>query len=480
VTDLKIATNSGSMASFSDEEIAGLTMGLRGKLVRPGEGGYDEARMVYNGMFNKQPGAIIRVRMTDDVVEAVRFAAANDLVLAVRGGGHSVAGKSSCESGLLIDMSQLNGVVLDRKTNTVKVQGGATWGDVDAETQPFGLGVPGGVVSETGVAGLTLNGGIGWVRAKYGLSCDNMIGAEVVTPSGEVVTANAIENADLFWALRGGGGNFGLVTTFEFKVQTYGPVVQAAIVMYGLEDAAIVLPRWRDWVTKAPDDVTAAALLWTVPANPHMPPPVHGKRVLILAAVYSGSDLAMGEQIMKPTQHMGTPIFDMSGPIPFRVLQSAFDTVFPVDGTVSSYWKATYTRELTDDALSVIVDAGLKRSSEYSMINVSHMGNGVRKVGATETAYLDRDAHFIVSLDANWLDKSPGTQHIAWARRTFDRLQPFSTGGIYLNFLGEEGRDSDASVKQAFGANYQRLVDVKTKYDPRNLFRLNQNIKPRE
>jgi len=239
------------------------------------------------------------------------------------------------------------------------------------------------------------------------------------------------------------------------------------------------LPKWRDWVVAQPDEVTALAIPWTAPVSDHLPPPIQGKRVLILGSVYAG-DMTMGEKVMDGVRHLGTPLFDMSGPIPFRALQGAFDPFFPVDGTVSSYWKAAYTKELTDGALDVIVDAALNRTSEYSLINVSHMGNGVRKVPASETAYLDRDAHFIVSMDANWLDKSPGAEHIAWARRTFDRLQPFSTGGIYLNFLGEEGRDSDASVKQAFGANYQRLVDVKTKYDPKNLFRLNQNIKPHE
>ncbi len=477
--DLHLKTNSGGMEKFSDDDLAGLMMSLRGSLIRPGDAAYDGARKIYNGTANNQPGAILKARTTGDVVEGVKLASAHDLVLAVRAGGHSVAGKSTCDGGLVLDLTELNGVFLDRKSQTVKVQGGATWGDVDAETQPFGLGVPGGIVSETGVAGLTLNGGIGWVRSKYGLSCDNMVGAEVVTAAGEVVTANATENADLFWALRGGGGNFGIVTNFEFQAHPYGPMIQAAIPMYALEDARTVLPKWRDWLKTKPEDVTCAVVGWTVPDDPHMPPPVIGKRVLIVASVYCGSDMAAGEKVMEATRSFGTPIFDMSGPMPFRILQSAFDPVFPVDGTVSSYWKSTYANDLSAGAIEVLAEAIENRTSEYTLFNLSHMGNGVTSVSPTATAYSERGANFIFSLDANWLGGGPGTEHIEWARKTWDRLQPFSTGGIYLNFLGEEGADTESAVRKGFGPNYDRLVDVKTKYDPKNLFRLNQNIKPR-
>lgn len=453
MADLKIKTNSGTTASFQEEDLAELMMSLRGPLLRPEDAAYEPARHVYNGMFaGRHPGAILRARSTADVIDAVRFAANHDLVVAVRGGGHSVAGNSICDDGLIIDLTELNGIHLDRKAGTVRVQGGATWGDVDRETQAFGLATPGGVVSTTGIGGLTLNGGIGWLRNKHGLSCDNLVSAEVVTASGELITASAAENPDLFWALRGGGGNFGVVTSFEFKVHPVGPIVPAALVMYPLAEAANVLRKWRDWLPDAQEDITSNAIPFTVPVSEHMPPPVHGQQVLIIAGVYPG-DVEEGLRLIQPLRELGTPLFDMSGPLPFRAMQSSFDFFFPLENPLISYWKSIYLNELGDDAIEILAEAANNRTSELSMINIVHLGKGVRSVGAKETAFGERTASFMISLDANWRDTTGDTaRHAAWARSYWDRLNPLSTGGVYLNFVGAEDKDADKLVRSAFGA----------------------------
>jgi FAD/FMN-containing dehydrogenase len=477
---LQIAGNSTSTATIDDGKIEELRMSLRGPLLTPGDPSYEEARVIYNGAFDRRPALIISCRSTGDVIEAVNLARASDLLVAVRGGGHSVAAYSTNDGGLVIDLSDMNGVYLDRKTGSVRAGGGATWGDTDAETQAFGLAVPGGVVTTTGIAGLTLSGGIGWLRNKYGLSCDSLISAEVVLASGDVVTASAEEHEDLYWALRGGGGNFGVVTSFEFQAHPVGPMVFAALPVYAQADAAAIMRRWRDLLPSLPDEVTTATVLWTGPVDPHLPPEVHGKDICITAAVYAGPS-EEGERVLQPLRELGTPIFDMSGVLPFRGVQSAFDPFFPSTATVCSYWKSTWLNEMSDAAIDVIAEAAMDRSSSYSLVNVPFFSGAATRVGARETAFGERPS-FMVSLDANWLDKSDdGAAHKGWARSTWDKLQPHSTGKVYLKFMGQEeqGAEVEAITHSAFGANYERLVDVKTKYDPTNLFRLNQNIKPR-
>jgi FAD/FMN-containing dehydrogenase len=376
----------------------------------------------------------------------------------------------------MIDLSLMNGVFVDTSGRTVRAQGGATWGDVDRETQAHGLVAPGGVVSTTGIGGLTLNGGLGWVRNKYGLSCDNLVAAEVVTAKGEVVTASATENPDLFWALRGGGGNFGVVTSFQFRLHPLGPIVAAAIPMYPLQDAARVLRRWRDWVKSSPDEVTSAAVCWTIPESPFMPPPVHGKAVIITAGLFAGAP-EDGEKVLQPLRELGEPLFDMSGPLPFRAMQSAFDPFFPTDGQVLSYWKSVYADTLSDALIDVISDIANDRPSPMTLINVPYFGGAVQRIRPDETAFATRNS-FMVSIDGNWFDKGQNDAQIAWVRQAWDKVRPHSTGAIYLNFLGAEEQGNEAIVRSAFGANYDRLVQVKRKYDPQNLFHLNQNIKP--
>jgi FAD/FMN-containing dehydrogenase len=473
---VQMAANSGSVATIEDAKITEMRMSLRGPIITQEDPAYDESRLIYNAMFDKRPGMIIRCRSTADVIDAINFGRENDLLIAVRGGGHNVAGNSSCDDGLLIDLSLMNAVFLNRKSKTVRVQGGATWGDVDRETQAFGLAVPGGIVSETGVAGLTLNGGIGWLRSKYGLSCDNLLSAEVVTASGEVLTASAEENPDLYWALRGGGGNFGVVTSFEFQAHPVGPIVAAALPVYPIEEAGSLMRKWRDFVAAAPDEVTSAVVMWTFPVVDALPEEIRGKAVCVTAAVYAG-DPARGEEVLIPLRKLSTPLFDMSGQLPYRGVQSSFDPFFQ-KGTVSSYWKSLFVREMSDEVIDLVTKAAQSRTSSYSLMNVPYMGNGVRRVSPDATAFAARDAAFMVSIDANWLEKGRNDTHIAWARGLWDALQPYSTGDVYLNFMGQEDQDADKLVRAGLGRNYERLAQIKAKHDPKNLFRINQNIKP--
>lgn len=479
MSGLNIVTLSGGQAEVDELEVAGLSANLRGPLLRPGDDAFDEARTIFNGMFDRRPGAIIRASGTADVVDAVRFANKHNLLMAIRAGGHSIPGNSSCEGGLLLDLSPMRGVYVDRTANTAHVQGGATWADVDRETQLYGLAAPGGVVSNTGVAGLTLNGGLGYLRGKYGFSCDNLVSAEVVTATGDVLIASDSENEDLFWALRGGGGNFGVVTSFVFRLHPIGPDVAAAITFYDPADASSVLKKWRTWMVGAPDEVTSNAVFWTGAVSPHMPEPVQGKEILIVVGVYTGP-AEDGARVMKPLRELGQPIFDMSGPLPFRVLQSAFDFVFPVDGSVSAYFKSLYLDDLSDSVIELLMQAAASRPSSISLVNIPHSGRGVREVPRDATAFAGRGAPFIVSFDSLWPTGAEDAPNVAWARDNWSKLEPYSTGATYLNFVGEEdGVRGPQLVQAAFAANYERLVQIKTKFDPTNFFRLNQNIQPR-
>jgi FAD/FMN-containing dehydrogenase len=473
---IKIATTSGNLAVIDEPEFNELQMKLSGHLYRTGDPGYDEARVIFNGMFDRRPALIASCRGAADVMGAVQFARRHQLLLAVRGGGHSVAGNSMCDDGLVIDLSQMKSVIVDRKRRIACVQGGATWADVDRETQAFSLATPGGIVSHTGVAGLTLGGGIGWLRNKYGLSCDNLISAEVVTADGTVLTASDKENADLFWALRGGGGNFGIVTSFEFTLHPIGPAVATLFSMYPMASTRNVMKRWREWVTSAPEEVTSEISAWTAPAAPGLPSSVHEKSVVIASGVYAG-DPEEGMRVLQPLCEFGEPLGEIAGAIPYRSLQCAFDPFFPNTGEVISYWKSLYLRDLTDRAIEILADCGEDRSSHSTMVLVMHMGGAVRRVRSDETAYPIRDASYVANFMGSWRNAQENSQHIAWVRQAWNRLLPHSTGAGYLNFFGHEERDADTLVRSIFGSNYHRLIEIKAKYDPTNLFRLNHNIK---
>jgi FAD/FMN-containing dehydrogenase len=469
---IEISTLSGGTARLADEQVEELRMLFHGPLYAPGDPGYDEVRVVQNGMFDRRPGLIIQCSGSADVIDAVNLAREHGLLTAVRGGGHSIAGLCSCDGGLLIDLSEMRGVWVDSDARVVRVQGGATWGDVDRETQQVGLVVPGGVVSTTGVGGLTLGGGIGWVHRKYGLACDNLRAVELVTADGELTRASEAENADLFWGLRGGGGNFGVVTAFEFDAHPFGPIAMCAAPIYGVDNANDIMRLWRDWASTSPDEITTRAVFWSMPADPHLPEAVHDQQVLILGAVHTGSP-EEGARALQPIREFGTPLADLSEQMPFRVFQAAFDPFFP-RGQVSSYWKSSYMNELSDDAIDFIAKVATSRPSPLTLVHVPLLGGAMGRVAATDTAFGDRSAPYMLSVDGNWTE-GDDDRNVAWVRDVMREAERFTTGGTYLNFDGHDEESGDL-VEAAYGANFAKLRELKRKYDPNNLFRLNNNI----
>ncbi len=472
---------SGLVRDIDDQDLEGFLSTFRGPALRPDTKAYEEARVVFNRVHDRRPGLIVRCSGTADVVAAVKFAARKKLLVATRGGGHSVASDSSCQGGLVIDLSEMAGVYVDPVGRTARVQAGATWGDLDRETQLHGLGVPGGAVSTTGVAGLTLGGGIGWLRRKHGLSCDSLLSVEIVTADGQVLTASPQQHPDLFWALRGGGGNFGVVTSLEFKLTSVGPMVQVVIPFYPIEDAPKIYRAWRDWVATIPDDVTTHAHTWTIPEDPPvMPPEIRGKAVIFTPAVYAGPS-ENGDNVLAPAGRSGTPLFSMSGPMPYTAVQQLFDPFFGELGKHLCYWKSLFLNELSDPVIDILVRRVAERPDPWTLINVAALGGAISRVGTQETAYLSRTAPFMVSIDGVWHDPAKSEATIAWVRSFWKELEPHSTGAIYLNFLSDaEGGDVAMEAARAvYGASWDRLAEVKAKYDPTNLFHVNINIAPR-
>jgi FAD/FMN-containing dehydrogenase len=456
------------------EAIQGFVDGVRGAVLRAGDHGYDDARTIWNGLIDRRPAVIVQCSGAADVVDAVNFARDQNLLLSIKAGAHNVAGNAVNDGGLVIDLSQMRGVHVDPSTQTVRAHGGATWGDTDRETQLFGLAVPGGVVSTTGIAGLTLHGGVGHLRRKYGLSIDNLISVDIVTADGQLRRASATENEDLFWAVRGAGSNFGVVTSFEFQAHPVGPMVMVGAVFYPLEDVKELLPAWRDYMAEAPDDLSSLAFCWSVPAAEPFPPEHHGKPVLVLAAAYAGS-VEDGEAIVQPLRDLGEPVIDLSGPWPWLGLQSGFDALFPKGGLY--YWKSRALAQLSAAAIDVIADFAARRPSPLTDISVWHHGGAMSQVDETETAYAGRDAPFLVTGEASWTDPSQTDEAIAWGREFWDAIGRHSTGGLYLNFPGF-AEEKEELVKAGYGPNYERLGKLKAEHDPTNLFRMNLNITP--
>ena len=460
--------------SLEPEAIQGFVEGVRGAVVRPGDQGYDDARAIWNGLIDRRPALIVQCTGAADVVDAVNFAREHNVLLSVKGGGHNVAGNAVNDGGLVIDLSQMRGVHVDPSTKAVRVQGGATWGDCDRETQLFGLAVPGGVVSTTGVAGLTLHGGVGHVRRKHGLSIDNLLSVDIVTADGQLRRASATENEDLFWAVRGAGSNFGVVTSFEFRAHPVGPMVMVGAIFYPQDLARTVLPAWRDYMASAPDELSSLAFFWNVPEHEPFPPEHHGKPVVILAAVYSGS-VEDGEPVVQPLRELAQPLVDLSGPWPWLGLQSGFDALFPPGQF--RYWKSRAFAELAEEAIDEIADWAARRPTPLTDITIWHHGGAMSRVGESETAYAGRDAPFLVTGEASWTEPSQTDEAIAWGRAFWDAMGRHSTGGIYLNFPGL-GEEKEELVRAGYGVNYDRLAALKAKYDPTNLFRMNLNITP--
>ena len=454
--------------------IADFRASLRGTVLQMGDPGYDEARRIQNGLIDRHPALIVRCAGTADVVAAVTFAREHALTLSIKGGGHNVTGNAMNDGGLVIDLSGMRAVYVDPDARMVRAQGGATWGDVDRETQLFGLAVPGGVVSTTGIAGLTLHGGLGHLRGLYGLSLDNLLEVEIVTADGEVRTANSTQHPDLFWAVRGAGSNVGVVTSFLFRAHKIGTVVQLCAPAYPMEDAVAVLRGWRDYVERAPEAVSSLALLWTIPDVDAFPPEARRQPVVLTPAVYAGPP-EEGERVMQPLRELGTPVLDLSHAARYTDLQAAFDPFFPKGGLY--YWKSTYVDELDDAAIGTIVRRGMARRSPKSAVTVWRLGGAVGRVNPTATAYFRRDAPYLVTAEATWDDPAENEPNIRWSRASLEELRPFSRGGMYLNFPGF-GEEKEPLLRATFGPNYERLVAVKERYDPGNLFHMNLNIRP--
>ena len=460
----------------SAEALEELQTQLRGSALGAEDPGLAEVREVFNAMHEGRPGVAVSCSGTADVADAVNFAREQGLTVAVRGGGHSIAGLSAIEGGMLIDLAPMRGVHVDPDRRLAYVQGGALWGDVDRETQRFGLVAPGGVVSDTGVGGLTLGGGYGWVRRKYGLSCDSVVEAQVVTADGQVLKASENENSDLYWAIRGGSGNFGIVTSFTFELHPLGPEVAFSATFYPLEDYADILRGWREYVSGAPDEVTSVCVSITFPADPQMPEAVHDRPVVIVGGVYAG-DVDEGMRETEPLRKLGTPLFDMSGPTPFAVVQTGFDPLFP-RGEIRAYWKSQYLEELSDEAIEVIAAKAQERPAPLTLVNVFQMGGAIAKVDPEDTAFATRSAPYMVSIDGMWSDPADDEANVAWTRSAWEAVKEYGTGEVYLNFTGRADEAPSAGVDTALGRNLARLAEVKAKYDPDNFFRVNDNIKP--
>ncbi len=463
-----------NVEATADEALRAFAAGVRGAVLSPGDDGFDDARTIWNGLIDRRPALIVQCTGAADVVDAVNFAREHNLLLSIKGGGHNVAGNAVNDGGLVIDLSQMRGVHVNQSTRTVRAEGGALWGDCDRETQLHGLAVPGGVVSTTGIAGLTLHGGVGHLRRKLGLSIDNLLSVDIVTADGQLRRASATENEDLFWAVRGAGSNFGVVTSFEFQAHPVGPMVMVGAVFYPLEQVRELLPAWRDYMASAPTELSSIAICWNVPPHEPFPPEHHGKPVLIIAGAYAGS-LEDGEPVVQPLQELGQPLIDLSGPWPWLGLQSGFDALFPKGGLY--YWKSRALADLSGAAIDEIADWAGRRPTPQTDIVIWHHGGAMSRVDEAATAYGGRDAQFLVTGEATWTDPAQTDEVIAWGREFWEAMGQHSTGGIYLNFPGL-GEEKEELVRAGYGTNYDRLVTLKTKYDRDNLFRMNLNITP--
>lgn len=465
-------TTMGEETMLATDVVEEFRKSLHGKLLAPDSEGYDEARTIWNGMIDRRPALIARCTNADDVVQSVNFAREHNLLLAVRGGGHNIAGNAVCDNGLMIDLSLMNSVQVDPQNQTARVGGGTTLGEFDKATQEHGLATPVGINSTTGVAGLTLGGGFGWLSRRYGLSIDNLISADIVTADGSLLRASENENPDLFWGIRGGGGNFGVVTTFEFKLHKVGPEVLAGLIVHPLDDARKVFQFYRDFIANSPEECACWFVLRQAPPFPFLPEEWHGKNILGLAVCYFG-DIAEGESVLKPLRDFGNPIADIIGPMPYTAWQSMLDAG-QVPGE-RNYWKSNDFTELSDGLIDVFIDYASRLPDPQSEIACANLGDAVERVPIEATAYTHRNAHFVTSIHGRWNDPANDEECIAWARDLNEATAPFSTGGVYVNFLTKEEGNR---VRAAYGPNYERLVAVKNKYDPTNLFQLNQNIQP--
>jgi FAD/FMN-containing dehydrogenase len=449
---------------LDDATVQPLRTALRGQLIRPGDPGYDDARRVDNAMIDRRPGIIARCAGTADVLAAVRFAREHDLLVSVRAGGHNVAGHAVCDGGLVVDVSRMKGVRVDPVARTARAAAGVTWGEYDHETQAFGLASTGGVISTTGVAGLTLGGGVGWLNGAFGTACDNLVAADVVTADGRFLRASEREHEDLFWGLRGGGGNFGIVTSFEYQVHPLGPVVLAGPVFHPASQAREVLRFYREFTAEEPDALTTYAGLLTGP---------DGTPLVGMVPCYAGPP-ERGEQLVARLRKFGAPVADQVGPMPYVAVQQMFDAALPAGRL--NYWKSSLATQVTDTLIDAIVDHMARVPSPHTMVMLEHYHGAYSRKRPADTAYRHRATTYDVVIIANWTDPAASDRNVRWTRDLFRAVQPELSAGVYVNFLDQD--DGADRVRAAYGENYDRLVALKRKYDPTNFFRMNQNIRP--
>ena len=467
-----IRTRSGDDSSLTADDISTLAQSLRGELLLPATPKYEEARRIWNGMIEHRPSLIARCRSSADVVQAVRYAAEHDLLVAVRGGGHNIAGNALVDQGFVIDLSQMRSVRVDPGNRVAWVEPGARLCDVDHDTQEFGLATPLGINSTTGVAGLTLGGGYGWLSRLHGLTVDNLLAADIVTADGELLTVSERDHPDLFWAIRGGGGNFGVVTSFTFELHPVGPQVMAGLVIYPFEQAADVLGRYREIVADAPDALTAWVVMRKAPPLPFLAPEVHGQNVVVIPVCHVGS-MEDAEREVKPLRTMGRAHADTVRPVAYTTFQATFDPLLAAGAR--NYWKTNNFLRLSDRLTDTLVEQAAELPGPMCEIFLAQLGGAVSRRPDDATPYAGRDAQFVMNVHARWDDAVDDERFVSWARSVYGITAKYAAPNAYVNFLTA---DEGARVRDAYGENYERLVAVKTKYDPRNMFRVNQNVVP--
>jgi FAD/FMN-containing dehydrogenase len=457
---------------ISQTAVSMLRKRIRGAVLTDADEGYDRARQVWNAMIDRKPGVIARCTDASDVQAVIDFAHDMNVLLSVRGGGHNIAGSAVCDAGVMIDLSLMKSVQVDPVARTVRVAPGVTLGELDRETQAFGLITPTGINSTTGIAGLTLGGGFGWISRKFGLTIDNLVSADVVTADGRRVKASEKDNADLFWALRGGGGNFGVVTSFEFALHPLGPEVMSGLIVYPLTQARDLIERYRDIAAASPDELTCWFVVRAAPPLPFLPKEVHGTGIIVFAACYAGP-MDAADRAMKPLRAMGKPIADVIGPHPFSGWQTTLDPLLTAGAR--NYWKSHAFATIEDGLIDVLVEYAGKLPSAETELAFVQLGGAINRVPSEATAYPHRDVGFHINLHTRWRDPAEDATCIAWARSLFDACTPFASGGTYVNFIPEDDKDG---VRRAYLGNAKRLAAIKAKFDPQNLFRINQNIRP--
>ncbi len=461
-----------TISVLDEAAVTAFRASMRGTVLGPEDTSYEIHRRVWNRMIDKHPRLIARCAGVADVLAALQFARDQHLLVAVRGGGHNVAGNATCDDGLVIDLSPMKGVRVDPVHRTVQAQAGLTWGELDRETQAFGLATPGGLISTTGIAGLTLGGGIGWLTRKYGLACDNLLSVDVVTADGRFLTANDTEHADLFWGVRGGGGNFGIVTSFQYRLHPLSTVL-GGLIVYSASQAQEALRFYRDFCVTASEELTTIASFATLPADPSLPQDLHHLPVVVVGACHTGP-LDAAERAVQPLRAFGPPLLDALSPTPYCALQTMQDAAFPAG--LQHYWRSAYLDELSDEIIALLAEHAAAVTSPLCGIDIHQMGGAAARVPAGATAFGHRDAAYLINMYAVWTDPSEAERHIAWLGRLSVALRPFSRG-LYVNFLADT---VESGVRDSYDvAAYERLVALKTAYDPTNLFRLNHNIRPR-